>query len=149
MSDATPAPEPRPEAVAAAGWWADALATPTRHDMGDPSADVMARKAAKLGARTYTAGQVEAFRGALAIEIEKHLAKHSWRVEEPDWGAYSRAVAHDYRPAEVLETAAEAVGIKVTLLDLPMKTTMWINPGVVKVAAGHGVGIVTVWQRED
>lgn len=141
-------PAPRPEAFAAAEWWAQQLAAPARQDIGSALSSAFADTASRLGEHHYTDDQIEAFRQALAEAIERDLSRSpdSWRPDEPMWGSAMRGIHNDYGPDPLLTEAAEAVGIKLTLFDVPMKTNMWINPGIVKVGAGHGAGIATVWE---
>lgn|SRR4051812_48038144 len=142
---------PRPEAVAAADWWAQQLASSPDHEIGAPRSTAFANAATAVGRKPKTAEQIEAFRNALAEEIERRLGAHpdNWRPDEPLWGSYIRTIAGDYRPAEELEAAAERVGFKLTMFDVPMKTVMWVNPGKVSVAVGHGGAQETVWQAES
>ncbi|MGP4085472.1 hypothetical protein [Streptomyces sp. KR55] len=137
---------PRPEAVAAANWWAEQLATLPQHDVGAPLSTAFANVATEHGRRQRTPEQIDAFRTALADRIEQHVAQYSWRPDEPDFGSYMRSIGVDYGPDDVLADAAERAGFKLTSFDLPMKTVMWINPGIVKVAEGHGAGPVVIWE---
>lgn len=140
---------PRPEAVAAAAWWAEQLATPAvRHDVGDDTANVMSNTVAALVRRQRDQAQIDAFREVLAEEIEKHVEQYSWRPEEPHFGSAMRAIMVDYGPDPVLADAAEKAGLELKVLDLPMKTVMWINPGRVEVAAGYRSAPIVVWSAE-
>ncbi|MEU1601307.1 hypothetical protein ABZ468_53770, partial [Streptomyces sp. NPDC005708] len=67
---------PRPEAAAAAAWWAEQLATPSRHDVGAPLRTALANVTTAHGRRQRTREQIDAFRTALADRIEQHLAKY-------------------------------------------------------------------------
>jgi hypothetical protein len=49
----------------------------------------------------------------------------------------------------VLHDAAERAGFTIGMFDLPMKTTMWINPGQVSVAGGHGAGPKVIWAADQ
>lgn len=141
---------PRPEAVAAADWWANKLAQPASHDVGRgaETSSVLANAVSALVQRQRSQAQIEAFREALADEIEKHVEKYGWRPEEPDFGSYMRSIMVDYGPDDVLADAAERAGFELKMLDLPMKTVMWINPGVVKVAEGNSAQPVTIWSAD-
>jgi hypothetical protein len=151
---------PRPEAIAAAAWWASRLGY-AAHDIGsrDPGerqSSEFAFLATGLANRTFTDEQREAFRRELAGTIEEHLRRWesgvhegAWRPENPQWGSALRSFGCDYHPESVLTDAAERAGIKIGSLDLPMKTTMWVNPGIVRVGEGYGAGIVTVWDAAD
>ncbi|WDO09932.1 BTG family protein [Streptomyces murinus] len=141
---------PRPEAVAAATWWAKQLSEPVRHDLGRGATDAseLTNTASALVRRQHSQDEIDAFREALADEIEEHVAECGWRPDEPDFGSALRALAVDYGPDPVLADAAERAGFKLTMFDLPLKTVMWVNPGVVKVAEGHGAPITVVWGAE-
>ncbi|MFF9310116.1 hypothetical protein ACF1BS_04310 [Streptomyces sp. NPDC014748] len=136
---------PRPEARAAADWWAARLARPARHDVGDVQANAVTNAVSALVQRQRTQAQIQAFREALADEIERHI-EHGWQPENPDFGSYMRTIGVDYGPDPVLADAAEKAGFELKTLDLPMKTVMWIDPGVVKVAEGHSAQPVVIWR---
>jgi hypothetical protein len=149
---------PRPEAAIAAEWWASRLNNAS-HDIGDRDADErekseFANFAAALAARQFTDEQIAAFRRELAGTVEEHLRRWetgafegAWRPEDPQWGSALRSFGCDYHPEPVLKDAAERAGFKLRGIDLPMKTTMWVNPGRVAVAEGYGAAIVTVWEE--
>lgn len=141
---------PRPEAVAAADWWAKKLAESARHDVGRGAEEssALANSVSALVQRQRSQAEMEAFREALTEEIEQHVSKYSWRPEEPDFGSAMRAIGVDYGPDPVLADAAEKAGFELKILDLPMKTVMWINPGTVKVAEGHSTRPVTIWRAD-
>lgn len=140
-------PQPRPEAVAAATWWAEQLAQPTAHRTGaGPESQGFVQAVSDLVGHEFTHEQIEAFRIALAEEIERHVAGDGWRPDEPNFGSYMRSIMVDYGPDPVLADAAERAGFKLRTLDLPMKTVMWVNPGKVSVAAGHGTEPVVIWK---
>ncbi|GHA01269.1 hypothetical protein ACFOOM_12285 [Streptomyces echinoruber] len=139
---------PRPEAVAAADWWAAKLAEQPRHDVGAAQPNALANAVSALVRRQRTQAQIEAFREALAEEINRHVERYGWRPDEPDFGSYMRTIAVDYGPDPVLADAAEKAGFELQMLDLPVKTVMWINPGVVKVAEGYGARPVVIWRAD-
>lgn len=109
----------------------------------------MANAATAVGRTEKTPEQIEAFRVALAEVIEQKLRERpeEWRPDNPSWASAFRQIAGDYRPAQELETAAEEAGFKLKMFDVPMKTVMWVNPGIVKVAVGHGGITEVVWQE--
>lgn len=149
---------PRPEAIAAAAWWASRLGNAV-HDLGhrDPDAARKTAGANLLGAtllhRTFTADQVEAFRREVAAGVEAVIAKDEqeghWRPDNPQWGSAVRSIAVDYGADPVLRDAAERAGITLKTLDLPLKTCMWVNPGHVRVREGYSAAVVTVWDAAD
>ncbi|MCI3277502.1 BTG family protein [Streptomyces cylindrosporus] len=138
---------PRPEAVAAADWWAQKLAGPAEHDNGRGAEEstALANAVSALVRRQRSAAEIEAFREALADEIEQHIGQYGWRPDEPDFGSAMRAILVDYGPDPVLAHAAEKAGFQLRMLDLPLKTVMWINPGIVKVAEGYSAQPVVIW----
>jgi hypothetical protein len=152
----------RPEATAAADWWAGKLGHAT-HVIGrpdDPSvgvSTVLANAATAIAGRTYTDGQRAAFRAALAERIEAHLRRYTeqwpwegcWDPAEPRRGSAMRPIHCDYGPDPIILDAADQAGVKVTMLDLPMKTVMWVNPGRVEVAEGYGAEPAVVWSQPD
>jgi BTG family len=104
----------RPEAAAAAAWWADAL--------GD-GAD---------------AGRATTFRQELAERIELLCEDAAWQPDIPTCGSCGRQVISDPRPDEALARAARTAGVTALLDGLP-RAVMWVNPGEVTVeAAGDG-----------
>ncbi|MHC3474674.1 hypothetical protein ACYF6T_39105 [Streptomyces sp. 7R007] len=139
---------PRPEATAAANWWADKLAGPARHDVGSGAEEssAIANTMSALVQRQRSQAQIDAFREALAEDIEQHLGTYGWLPDHPEFGSYMRAVMVDYGPDPVLAGAAEKAGFELRTLDLPMKTVMWINPGIVKVSEGHSAKPVVIWR---
>ncbi|MEC4016128.1 hypothetical protein [Streptomyces sp. H27-D2] len=145
-SERTP---PRPEAVAAADWWALQLAQPPVHGIGAQEQSDFANAATAVSRKPKTPEQIDDFRVALAEMIERKLSKRpeDWRPDNPSWASAFRTIAGDYRPAQELETAAEQAGFQLKMFDVPMKTVMWINPGIVRVAVGHGGIDEVVWQE--
>ncbi len=147
------ASETRPEAEAAAAWWASRLGN-ARHDLGrrDPDARRKTAETALFGAlmaRAFTSGQREAFRREVAAAVEAVIAADAeaghWRPENPRWGSAGRSICVDYGPDPVLRDAAARAGIALGPLDLPLKTCMWVTPGRGSVREGHGAETVTVW----
>lgn len=135
---------PRPEAIAAAHWWACKLAQAAEHE------DITSRPVTYRRPRhLYTAQQADAFRAHLAEVFERHLAEplHGWRPEDPAWGRAFRSITTGYGLHPFLREAAEAAGIEVDSSDLPGETTMWIDPGCVRVGWGHGAAPVVVWHE--
>jgi hypothetical protein len=133
------------EARTAARWWAEQLGPDSKAQIGAADSEAFAW-AAKSQQEKPTAEQIETFRAHLEQAIVPYLHQNAWEkavTEDPQWGSALRAIDVDYGPHELLADALEAAGIparKGTLL-LPLKTVMWVNPGEVKVAAGHGAGI--------
>lgn len=156
----TAADYPRTEAMHAANWWAGRLGRAAqkvteRRDRAERKTQDFTETAALLSGRTFTDEQRAAFRRELAPLIEAHLREHetgiwqdSWRPDEPKWGSATRDISIDYGAHPVLKAAAEAAGITLRTLDLPLKTVMWINPGEVIVGEGYNAPPVDVWRGE-
>lgn len=140
----------RPESVAAAAWWAEKLADPASHDVGRGAEQqsALANAVSDLVRRQRSHAQIDAFRQALADEIEQHVEMYSWRPDQPDLGSAMRAIMVDYGPDPVLADAAEKAGFELKMLDLPTKTVMWINPGIVSVSEGHSAEPVVIWRAD-
>jgi len=141
----------RPEASAAAGWWAQQLAAPaTRHETGDPDINFVLTMSQAMYPRVFTTEQRDRFRTALEHRIEEFLARDvargCWNPAQPQFGSAMRTVGVEYGPDQVLAEAAKAAGIELRTWDLPVKTVMWVNPGRVTVACGHQAELVTVWE---
>lgn len=137
----------RPEAAAAAEWWAGRLGH-ARQDIGTRDPDQAAFVAfASAAGRTFTDEQREAFRRELEGTVEEHLRKWGcWEPEQPRLGSALRCFGVDYGADPVLTDAAERAGIHLRTLDLPLKTVMWVNPGEVSVSEGYGAEPVTIWR---
>jgi hypothetical protein len=131
------------EARTAARWWADHLGPDSTARNGDAMNEMFAL-AAKSTQAQPDPDQVEAFRAHLEQGIIAMLRKpfNAWEkavADGPRWGASLRTIGVDYGPDAILGDALEAAGIPArrgTLL-LPLKTTMWVNPGQVKVGLGY------------
>jgi BTG family len=113
-------PEVRPEAAAAAAWWADAL-----------GAGVDAERSA-------------AFRRELAERIEARCQDAAWQPEVPTYGSCGRQVVSDPRPDGALARAARAAGVTALLDGLP-RAVMWVNPGEVTVETEGDGEPAQVW----
>ncbi len=125
----------RPEIGIAVDWWADQLLGDAEHDAGDFGINAIMlcdqSDLDKLEKR-----HVERFRLAL-FALTSCLCADSWREEEPRWGSANRTLATDYGPDATLDCALRYAGITGGNLRLPIKTCMWINPGIVKVRLGY------------
>lgn len=137
MSDGTK------EARTAARWWADHLTADQTIRTGDAMNEAFAMFA-RSKQTPPTPEQAEAFRESLQHGILAMLRDpmNAWTKavdQGPQWGSAFRTIAVDYKPDQLLRDALAAAGLPSgAQLLLPMKTVMWVNPGIVKVAAGHG-----------
>ncbi|WP_018219126.1 DUF2267 domain-containing protein [Salinispora vitiensis] len=137
--------DPKPEARAAATWWADKLTSDTRHDLGgrdaaEQAATATFNVASVMLRQRFTPAQADRFADALATLIDQHL-----RGEAPQQDFARLAIHCDYGIDPVLAEAATRAGLSVSMFDLPMKTNMWIIPGRVTVSEGYGAPDEVVW----
>lgn len=138
--------DPKPEIVAAADWWARRLAGERSWlQPGDPTPTV---GLTRFEPRKRTTEEIEAFRAALVPALDAHVAPHWDPSKDAQWAAALRCVMVDYDPDPALAEAAEAAGLGRLLPgELPGKTYMWINPGLVTVKEGYGARQTLVWAR--
>lgn len=139
----TPVTKPTREVRVAAQWWADRLA---RRD-GVVDLGASDSEAFVLYAQTkippVTDAQVELFRLQLEAELRAMITHpmSGWDKAErqgPRWGAAFRTVSVDYGPCPILGKALAAAGLDEHSSSLlPLKTTMWVNPGQVMVRHGY------------
>jgi hypothetical protein len=113
----------RPEAVAAAAWWAGALVA------AEPGVD---------------AGRAAAFERELAGRIEALCADAAWEPDVPTYGTCGREVASSPRPDRALVRAGRDAGVSDLLGQLPA-AVMWVNPGEVLVQAAADEEPTRVW----
>jgi BTG family len=111
----------RPEAAAAAAWWAAALET--------AGAD---------------AERVAVFERALAEGIEALCEDGAWQPDIPTYGSCGRQVTSSPRPDGALARAARAAGVSSPLDRLP-PAVMWVNPGEVLVEAAGDHAPIQLW----
>ncbi len=123
------------EVEVAVSWWTAFL---ERAD--SESADTPSRRNPAAAA-----GQVEAFRAAFRVALTAYLGP-TWRPDEPTWGQGTRAFGVRYGPDEVIATALDESGVLGSAW-LPIETTMWIDPGEVRVRVGRRAPIETLWKR--
>ena len=94
---------------------------------------------------SVTTAEVNAFREAFGRALMVFL-QPSWRPDDPTWGQGTRAFGVRYGPDDVLATAIDESGISGSAW-LPIETTMWIDPGVVRVRVGRRAPTETLWKR--
>jgi hypothetical protein len=116
-------PDAREEAVAAAAWWAGALAA------ADTGVD---------------AERAAVFERALAGRIEALCQDAGWQPEVPTYGTCGRQVTGNPRPDGVLARAGREAGLSALLDRLP-SAVMWVNPGEVLVQAAGDDEPTQVW----
>lgn len=137
MSDTTDSREIAAQALAAAGWWADAIRAP-KHDNGDALFNALAR----FGTDARSApsdDQIEAFTDHLARTISDLMGHATWTI----------TLGVDYGPDRELSDAATAAGIQSRDFLFPVKTCMWIKPGAnVTVSRGYRAADQTIWEAQ-
>lgn len=114
----------RPEAAAAAAWWAAAL------------------RAVAVG---VAADQATEFEQVLAECIEARCQEAAWQPEVPTYGGCGRQVTSDPRPDQALVRAGRRAGVAFLLDHLP-RTVMWVNPGEVVVETAGDDEPTRVWR---
>lgn len=137
--------DPKPEARAAAKWWAAKLTNDIRHDLGGRDAAERAETATFNAAsamlrQRFTPAQADRFAEALTTLIDQRLTS-----EAPQQDFAPLTIHCDYGIAPVLAEAATCTGLSVGMFDLPAKTNMWIDPGRVTVSEGYGAPDEVVW----
>ena len=123
------------EVDVAVTWWTAHL----ERAVATPHSDALSR-----GPAATTAG-IKAFRNAFRRALMAYL-QPSWRPKEPTWGQGTRAFGVRFGPDDVLATAIDESGIRGTSW-LPTETTMWIDPGEVRVRLGRHAPTETLWRR--
>jgi hypothetical protein len=139
-------PGPSPAAVAAAGWWADAIGAPTFRLTDDTSTatdranmDLVAMMAVQH-ADAHPVGENAGgkFAETLADAIDKALEGFE------RWGV---SLDVDYGPCMMLTNAATAAGVDGSRF--PWKTNMRVTAQYVTVSAGYRAGHRLVWASDE
>lgn len=121
-----------PQAMAAARWWADALRDP-KQDNGDGMFNVLL---SLVRSEPPSDEQLDVFTAHLARAIDRRMVDTPWMV----------IIGVDYGPDPILAAAADAAGIRRSGYAFPVKTCMWIKPGVgVTVSCGYRAPDESVW----
>jgi hypothetical protein len=142
MSDTTI----KPEIKCAAAWWANKLREEPRHDNGDDFQSAFATMVARQRPRP-TEEQIQRFEEKLTelIALQPGFGPDMWDPKDPIRAGAYRGLYVDYHPTEEMVKAAEAAGIKGISLLLPIKTSMSINPGSVRVGCGYKAPMVEIY----
>lgn len=140
------------EAKIAAHWWANLLRDPdeVQHDAGDVGINAMASWARDRDGRNdeFDAEKVDEFEKELATRLQKKIKDRRWDYQQPFVG--NTVVRCDYHADPVLQDVADEVGLEISsMTTFPIKTTMWIDPGEVRVKTGHSAEMRTVWEIGD
>lgn len=140
------------EAKIGARWWANCLRDPdqVRHDAGDIEVNAMANWARDRDSRNdeFDAEKVDEFEKKLAKRLQEKIEDRRWDYQQPFVG--NTTVRCDYHADPVLQDVAEEVGLEISsMTTFPIKTTMWLDPGEVRVKTGHSAEIRTLWEVGD
>ena len=138
----------RAELHAAADWWAQQLLGGAFHNSGDATIDAVASFAAgKL--KPISEWQVKMFRNALVALLAVRCAASGWKEDDPNWAAAHRGLHADYGPDCTIRAALEYAMIGDGELRVPIKTSMWVNPGSVKVRHGYGSSVTVLYPAAE
>jgi hypothetical protein len=134
----------RPGSRAAACWWASRLGR-CHHVTGSMRtvSGVQANIAENLVTQT---GYDDDQRDRFAAELEQLIDA----LTPGPWHGDSVVVRVDWDPDKTLDAAATRAGLNLACglgrHDLPLKTTMLIEPGRIRVKEGYGAAYVEIWQ---
>lgn len=133
----------RPEVEIAAAWWADLLKAKPHNTYGKPTTDLLYSFVGEPEPMSQPA--IDAFNNELVNAIEADIDPSLFTPETPIRGEVILSV--DYEAGSILEQAAASAGINLNRR-LPIKTIMWIRPGLVKVKRGYGAEIVEIYRAD-
>lgn len=151
---------PRPEALAAAKWWADRLRSKFRTDVGDGhlSGMIDGFRAMMGDSVKFPPSMIDSFEAELAAGIEGEIVEREERYTEgvarygtqhgDGWGWYIH-IGVDYHPDRMLAEAAARAGIEDNGFIFPSKTNMSVDRGKVTVSAGYGAMNKVVWMSPE
>ena len=125
------------ETLAVVNWWVNEIGLGAKRDIGlsnsesDGIAAVLMLMAASQE-QSPTDENIEAFKKALSSFVEERLDKNEDII-----------LSTDYTPDYMWNDILRECEISGTFF--PMKTTMWISNGKVKVSAGHAAASKTIY----
>lgn len=143
------------EAVEAANWWVKFL-----QDAGEdnplPNEDLLIMSALTKAYRRknkefLSNEQIQDFRKALAFIIQELILNSerwkSWEKakENPNFGRYLRVLEVDYEPCPELRAAWQSAGGYIHAQPFPIKTMMWISPGMIEARLGYRGKTEVIW----
>lgn len=127
------------EINAAAEWWAQRLREMPSHSSGDQLIDAAASFIAMTTTGPLSEEKVQAFKDALIAALKQDLAENE----------HIFPFGCDYSPDQILNDAANIAKINQVHSRLPIKTIMWVEPGSVSVAHGHGSSTVVIYSAQE
>ena len=116
------------ECDAAAKWWVNWLRKPeAKHN--------------------HNAEWLDLFEAELAFMFRMKIGSAgTWDKDNPQLGAYYRAISYDWQPCKELADIARMFSIDIGIgSNFPFKTVMWINPGDVHVRYTETGGLEVVY----
>lgn len=143
--------EPCKEAQVAAEWWADILReNDVQHDNGDAMQSALAQTVReKTNPDEFDPEKVDEFEDLVAEKIQGLIEERlTWDYTEPEMG--STYIRCDYHAHQVLADSAEEAGIEISsMTTFPIKTSVWVDPGCVKVSKGYQAEQEVIWEIGD
>ncbi len=139
-----------PEVKAAVDWWCQRLAGANKQDSGDAKLNLeigLLRSMDQDKNRFPSMAALARFRLSLTVMLAIRLSEF-WNEENPNYGSACRTLGVDYGPDYTIHSALAAANIEHGDMILPIKTTMWIGPGYVKVGCGYRGSIVFIYGSE-
>lgn len=133
------------ELDAAVDWWANVIMDP-KQDNGDYLQSSMLSFISR-GIKRPSNKEIEIFKVSLKKAITEFWREYNikWNKFDPTLGSYDRCISVDYRPCSILARAAKEAGISENLF--PCKTSMWIDPGSVKVSYGYRALVEEIYRE--
>ncbi|MFB6236980.1 MAG: hypothetical protein ABEH81_01280 [Halopenitus sp.] len=136
------------EAEVGAEWWTALLRDPedVEFDNGDPMYGALVRAMRDPEQHSYDSDVLDEYQSVLAEKIQGGIERRrTWDLDEPEKG--STVIKCDYHTHPVLADAGEEVGIDVSgMMTFPSKTTMWLDPGRIRVRSGYTSDIECIWE---
>lgn len=128
------------EIDAAIDWWVNCLKKYQTYDTGDVETDLLAKHTfVGLGLAPLTEEQLFCFATTLREDLLNKVAQE---------GPKDILLSVDYEPGEILEQASKVAQIDYADMRFPVKTSMWISPGVVEVSKGYGASFISIYQKD-
>lgn len=149
------------EAKVAADWWATQLrkgATMNSVNQeerllnpGATRSQELADFLGQLNARKHqnlSDEGIDKFESFLASAIQEFFVE-TWDESEPNRGSALRTLHVDYAADDMLSATYQAAGGQIHVNVFPIKTTMWVNPGTVRVRCGYGSNEVELMPSQE
>ena len=139
------------EIEAAVNWWAEQL-NGTKQDNGDFIHNAFMSMIKYEPAMPH---QIAQFKANLSKAIEHRIKDQykdifqgltNWYPSDPIRGSAFRNICVDYGADQILMDAAEKAGIHGERF--PVKTSMWIDPGSVRVGHGYRAPVVEIYKGD-